>query len=281
MRAAWIDRYSSCEAGPVVSAPIAPAEDSGFELLPWDSERFGFPVARVRSAAPPEMLAAIADEMRRRGVVLAYYGRSDERTGISDQDAASIGARLVDTRIVFRKDLESSTAQKFAEMPRGSGHRTDEKSATLEMRSFREQAVGTELIELARGAGRYSRFRVDPRIDREVFHAIYDAWLIRSVRREIADDVFVGSVEGNDVGLVTVSATQAGALIGLLAIGDSARGRGFGRALIEHAFEWAVKRGCRALRVATQLANEAACALYASVGCSVESRERTYHLWLA
>ena len=263
-----------------MSAPIAPAEDSGFELLPWDSERFGFQVARVRSNVPPELLAAVADEMRRRGVVLAYYGLSDERAAISDRDPASIGARLVDTRIVFRKDLEPSAAQEFTETPPGSGHRTDENGVALEIRSFREQAIGTELIELARAAGRYSRFRVDQQIDRGVFHAIYDAWLIRSVRREIADEVFVGSVGGHDVGLVTVSATQAGAVIGLLAIGDSVRGRGFGRALTEHAFEWAVERGCRAIRVATQLANAAACALYASVGCYVESQERTYHIWL-
>jgi GNAT superfamily N-acetyltransferase len=263
-----------------VSAPIAPAEDSGFELLPWDSERFGFPVARVRSTVPPELLAGVADEMRQRGVVLAYYGLSDDQPGLSDRDAARIGARLVDTRIVFRKGLESPEAGRFAKSPR-LGERTGERGVTLEIRSFREQAVGAELIELARGAGRYSRFRVDPRIDREVFHAIYDAWLIRSIRLEIADDVFVGSVGGHDVGLVTVSATQGGALIGLLSIGDSARGRGFGRALTEHAFEWAVERRCRALRVPTQLANAAACTLYASVGCSVESRERTYHVWLA
>ena len=143
---------------------------------------------------------------------------------------------------------------------RGNRRRTERRQScrmrqggeAVEIRSFREQEVGEDLIELARSAGRYSRFRVDARIDPKVFHAIYDAWLIRSVRREIADEVFVGSVAANDVGLVTVSATPAGATIGLLSVSDSARGRGIGRAMTEHAFEWAAERGCRTLRVATQ-----------------------------
>ena len=62
-----------------------------------------------------------------------------------------------------------------------------------------------------------------------------------SVRREIADEVFVGSVAANDVGLVTVSATPTGATIGLLSVSDSARGRGIGRAMTEYAFEWAAE----------------------------------------
>ena len=37
----------------IVSGPPV-AEDSGFELLPWDSERFGFGVARVRASVMPE-----------------------------------------------------------------------------------------------------------------------------------------------------------------------------------------------------------------------------------
>jgi dTDP-4-amino-4,6-dideoxy-D-galactose acyltransferase len=263
-----------------MSAPIARSEDSTFDLLPWDSERFGFSVARVRGSVSPETLAVVVDQLRERGVVLAYYGLAGLRPGISEKDAARLEARLVDTRLVFRKDLEVRVARGGTTDQTAPVHRTDVNGAALDIRSVREQDVGPALIQLARSAGHYSRFRVDPRIPPAVFHAIYDAWLLRSVRREIADEVFVGSVGGEDVGLVTVAA-ETDATIGLLSISDSMRGRGLGRAMTQHAFRWAADRRCRVLRVTTQLANAAACALYTSVGASVESRERTYHIWLA
>jgi ribosomal protein S18 acetylase RimI-like enzyme len=225
------------------------------------------------------MLDAVVEQMRRYGVVLAYY-RLAEGAEISDRDAARIGARLVDTRINFRKDLESQVARESVASRAGSGRPVSENATALEIRSFRAQEVGPELIELARTAGRYSRFHVDPRIDPAVFEAIYDAWLIRSVRREIADEVFVGSVGGRDVALVTVSIAEHGASIGLLSVGDRVRGQGFGRALTEYVFKWTAAQGCRAVRVATQHANAPARALYAAVGCVAESQERTYHIWL-
>jgi GNAT superfamily N-acetyltransferase len=219
--------------------------------------------------------------MRRGDVVLAYYGRPDEQPVLSDRVASKIGARLIDTRVVFRADLSAWRPARESVRTRPEQAGRAGENAVLEIRSFREKEVGPELIQLARAAGRFSRFRMDPRIDPRVFHAIYDAWLVRSVHREIADDVFVGSAGGRDVGLVTVSIANNGASIGLLSVSDSARGQGFGRALTEHVFAWARDQGCRELRVATQLANAAACAMYSAVGCSVESRERTYHIWLA
>ncbi len=286
MRAAWIDRCSSCEAGLVVSIQTVPPEDRRFEPLPWDSERFGFPVARVGASVSPEVLSAVVDEMRhrqRRGPSLLRHGSRmwarEYPTTTRGRDLALVSSTRASS---FLRILKSRVARGATGDRTAAGHPADEnRLAKLDIRSIREQEVGPALIELARGAGRYSRFRVDPRIPAGVFHAIYDAWLIRSVRREIADEVFVGSVGGEDVGLVTVAA-ETDATIGLLSIGDSMRGRGFGRAMTEHAFGWAADRGCRVLRVTTQLANAAACALYASVGCSVESRgTHILHIWLA
>jgi dTDP-4-amino-4,6-dideoxy-D-galactose acyltransferase len=256
------------------------AADSGFDLLPWDSDRFGFSVARVRTSVTPEGLENVVQQMRTRDVVLAYYALPDERHVLSDRVASTIGARLVDTRVVFRAVLAGRSAPDFVHTRREKAGGGEERAA-LGIRSFREREVGPELIQLARAAGRFSRFRVDPRVDPRVFHEIYDAWLLRSVRREIADEVFVGSTGGRDIGLVTVAIANDGACIGLLSVSDSVRGRGFGRALTERAFAWASEHGCRELRVATQLANAAACAMYSAVGCSVESRVPTYHIWLA
>ena len=79
---------------------------------------------------------------------------------------------------------------------------------------------------------------------------------------------------------VTISVDGARARIGLLAVSESVRGQGLGRLLTRRAFGWAAAHECTEGRVATQLANGAACKMYEAAGCRVEGRERTYHFWL-
>ena len=114
-----------------------------------------------------------------------------------------------------------------------------------------------------------------------MFHAIYDAWLTRSIRREIADEVYVARVASRPVGLLTIGVAGGRGTIGLLSVHESVRGRGLGRLLAEMAFAWSAARGLAETQVATQLANAPARALYEGAGYVVESREPTYHLWLA
>ena len=265
-----------------MSAPTAPAEDPGFELLPWDSERFGFPVARVRSSVPPEILsAAVADEMRQRGVVLAYYGLAD----VSPEYPTRCGEHWRPTRRYsdrLSEGLGIAEAREGLHRPPRSGERTGENSACVRNQVCSRASGWTSVDRACARRGPVFALSGGPENrPPECF--------TRSTMRGSAARYGVKSPtkcsSGRSAGEAWVSSRVAGGAgrrsIGLLSIGDSARGRGFGRAMTEHAFGWAADRGCRVLRVTTQLANAAACALYASVGCSVESRERTYHIWLA
>ena len=114
-------------------------------MLPWDSERFGFGVARVRASVMPESLETVVDRMRGGGVILAYYGIADGRQAIADQYAARVGATLVDTRIVFRKQLESRDA---GESPQNGA------ASALRMRQGGE-AVEIKIFSGARGRRRF------------------------------------------------------------------------------------------------------------------------------
>lgn len=244
--------------------------DPDFAILDWDSERFGFAVARVRPAMPVSDLRRAVERMRVRGVILAYYS-TRETSRLEDREGADLGASLIDTRVTLVRPVTSQDVTSADPLSR----RTD---FTIE--SYQRQEPEAGLIELAREAGAFSRFRVDRRIDIAVFHAIYDAWLTRSIRREIADDVYVARAGSRPVGLLTIGIAGERGTIGLLSVHESARGRGLGRQLADLAFAWSAARGLSNTQVVTQLANGPAVRLYEAAGYLLESREPTYHLWL-
>lgn len=59
-----------------------------------------------------------------------------------------------------------------------------------------------------------------------------------------------------------------------LRVAPRARGRGVGSALFGAAADWAVKQGCRQLKVETQNTNVAACRFYARQGCTLGAIHR-------
>ena len=160
--------------------------------------------------------------MRIRGVVLAYYS-VPQASRLGDREAADFGATLIDTRVTLVRRVVSLDA--------GSAGPLSQTDFAIE--SYQRREPERDLVELAREAGRYSRFRRDSRIDIAVFHAIYDAWLTRSIRREIADEVYVAKVASRPVGLLTIGVAGGRGTIGLLSVDESVHRRGLGRLLAE------------------------------------------------
>ena len=240
--------------------------EKGFEILSWDSDVFGFPVARVSAADHRSDLVNILQDARRNGVRLAYLLTEDDRVARAASDA---GGTMVSERVTFVRPLTSADAQR--ESPPGDAGVVEKWPGT---------APTPEFLELAREAGLHSRFRIDPGIPAGVFERIYDAWITNSLNRTIADEVLVTRENSSITGLVTVGEKGGRADIGLLAVGKGARGRGLGRALVEAALSWGVARKCGEAQVVTQRENVAACRLYESCGYRVERGERVFHFWL-
>lgn len=236
------------------------SEETVFEPLAWDTELFGFPVARLISRD----VSKAAAQMKEFGIRLAYAS-----VPMHDSEARAkltgAGALLVDRRLRFRKDLTAPLR-----MPEGA-------------ESWSGRASTPDLEELALASGHLSRFRVDPRIPSEVFRTLYLTWIRRSLSGEIADEVLVIEADRVAKAMVTLGkSTNFGAVgtIGLLAVAAGARGRGYGKRLIAAAEAWCVSHGATALEVVTQGRNTEACALYASSGCNVVADDVVYHLWL-
>lgn len=227
-----------------------------FELLAWDSEFFGFPVARIRDALEPERVSETLRELRARGTRLAYW--------MPERPANVGGATPAGGRVTFARELAPAAPA----APR----------ARVEL--YRGSAQDPELMRLAVTAGRLSRFAIDPGFPSGSAEKMYRVWIQRSVRGEIADAVLVARADsGALTGLVTLAGDGQTGEIGLLAVDARAQRAGVGRALVEAALARWLSMGRRRAQVVTQAEN-AACRLYEACGFNRAREQTVFHFWL-
>lgn len=234
-----------------------------FQTLDWDSEFFGFPIARIMdSRLGAEGLANILSELTLRRFRLAYWFA--ERT----PEPALLNrfrGLLVDRRVTFVVALDS---RQFTRSPVGD----------VEPYSYRDSLL--DLIDLAVQGGKHSRFALDPSFPRKTFLRLYRAWMVRSVQKEIASEVLLIRDLGRVAGMVTLGDKDGRGDIGLMAVGQPYRGRGYGESLVRSAQIWFVENGYKHGQVVTQERNRPACKLYRKCGYQVERLEYVYHFWL-
>ena len=241
--------------------PVYEARD--FSLLPWDSELFGFQVAKLHAECiTGEHLGKAIANLQAKGVRLAYASLQwSDDTARALLDRA--GASMVDRKIVFKKPLSN-----MVQMPEG-----------IEIWSAPE--CSPELEALALASGHLSRFRLDPKVPDHVFANLYLQWIRRSVRREIADVVLVAKEGGCLAGMVTAAIDGDLGNVGLIAVAEGYQGRGIGRRLMVAAEAFCTERRCKWLHVVTQGGNRSACALYTSLGFALAEEHAVYHIWLS
>ena len=241
-----------------------------FQLLPFDSELFGFPVAVSPEGGSTEReLATILTTAKGQDVGLVYVMRPQPL----DADLLHrLGGRLVDRKTCLAKtSLDQSRSS--------DAGRAESEVQVVE---YEGDEVEPALVELAITSGALSRFRIDDRVPDGIFETLYRTWIERSVRHEIADAVLVARDSNSDlVGMITIGRHRAvRANIGLVAVAPSAQGKGVGKALLAAAERYCIAHGFRELQVVTQGENVAAIRLYGAGGFNVESVVAFHHFWL-
>lgn len=235
------------------------------ELLRWDSEFFGFPVARVNSRVMrPEDVGPISQWCADADVRLLYFLADDGVT--SWASAAGAGFALVDVRSTLAVDLARIAGP---QSPPGNGI------------GLREADVSDleHLLPIAASAHVESRFFVDSRVPRDKAQELFRTWLSRSVSHELADVVFVAEHEGRAVSYISATLSDGAGSIGLVGVGEVARGRGVGAAMVHKALDWLGGRGAREVSVVTQGRNLAAQRLYTRCGFLPVSLQFWFHRW--
>jgi len=235
------------------------------ELLEWDSQHFGFRVARLTSPAPGE------DEVR---AALAWSRTEGVRCLYFLCDAAAVeSARLARARGFDPVDVRLTLVRRFDLYPVQPPAR-----GSLAVRQATEADLEA-VWALTPGIFESSRFYKDRRFPRARVDALYQRWVERDFRTP-GRLLLVGEMGRRVVGFSCGSYEGAGeGRLGLIAVEASARRRGVGVTLADMMVLGLHERGASHCVVATQGGNTASLRLYEKRGFRTVSVQLWFHRW--
>lgn len=230
-------------------------------LLEWDSRFFGIRIASVQGepSTAAELHSAVSWAKEHAIDCLYYLASPALELGYA---AATLGFFPTDVRMTLACPLSDSDSN----TPGGI------RPAALEDLP--------RLRQIAATSHRDTRFYFDPSFSHQRCDELYAEWIEGSLKRGLAQAVLVKADEHGALGYVTCSARPDGmGTIGLFAVADEWRNRGYGRELLEAAKAWFVKRGLTRCSVVTQGRNAAALQAYEKLGFNTFSVQSWFHAW--
>jgi dTDP-4-amino-4,6-dideoxy-D-galactose acyltransferase len=243
---------------------------AGCELLAWDSEFWGFTVARVLGDHLAEVRVDAVDAWCAEQGVRCLYFLAASNDPVTTLAAERGGFHLSDVRLTFRYDLASDSARERS-LPRPE----------LVLRSSTPDDLPW-LEALARVSYRDTRFYYDQHFSRERCAELYATWIRKSCAGW-ADIVLVIVDAGEPRGYLSchLEVDRGEGRIGLVGVHPLARGLGLGTALVNGAQGWFRQQGAAAVTVVTQGRNTVAQRLYQQAGFRTEDCRFWYHKWYA
>lgn len=231
-------------------------------FLEWDSEFFGVRVARAQvSRLAPDTVSAIVAWCGANAIDLLYFlADSDDPPTVRLAEDHSF--RLVDLRVTLDRALDGA-------LP----------APIYAVRAAQSDDLPT-LRAMARAGFRQSRFYADPHIPAGRPDALYEIWVEKRVN-DPASQALVVDADGAAAGFITCLCAGALGTIDLFGVGEAARGRGIGQALVQGALAWFVEQGAQRASVITQGRNIAAQRLYQRCGFTTSAVQLWYHRWFA
>lgn len=230
------------------------------DLLSWDSEFFGYPVARLSNT---RVDAALLDEAfgwcRQQGVRCLYY-LADAADAPSLHAAQGAGMLFVDVRITLARQLP---------------HLLPSTRLAHSLRRARPEDQH-HLLALAPALADVSRFGRDPHFGRKKATALYEKWLQKETAvtfiAETAATPLAGAIACD------IAASNIG-IISLLATHPQAKGQGVGNTLCVAGLHWMAAQNCTTAQVVTQGHNIPSQRLYQRNGFRTKSTEFWFHKW--
>jgi len=236
-----------------------------WELLPWDTQMLGFPVARISAlyrfpsevafGFQKELLHDLVEEVRAAAVqYLMVRVPAGDIPAIGQLE--SLGFRMVDGILSFGRSLQDLPPQSGPDIVRTAG----------------SQHISA-LREIAGASFSIDRFHSDPAIGPAKADEVQRAWIENSCTG-LADCVLVVEVDGELAGFTTLKLDRLAenklgirmGVIELVAVLPRFRRRGLAHALSLASLHWFHRAGCQWAEVGTQVANIHAARVYQSAG---------------
>lgn len=231
-----------------------------FKILDWDSNFFKFPVAKIENnILTQDNYLKILDGLFAENIQLAYYFSKIpflEKANNLHYDICPIFKK-----IPIIKPL--NTVSKFH----------------CNISLYTEEYPEEDLIKLAQLAGTQGRFGKDQKIPYSKCDELFKIWIVKSVNRTIADEVYVYREGKNIVGFATIKIVGDKGYAPLFAVKRSFEGKGVSFALMRAVETRLIEYGCEYLLSETQELNKKALAIFRRFGVEFQTPEYVYHLW--
>jgi ribosomal protein S18 acetylase RimI-like enzyme len=239
----------------------SPSTEPPASVLDWDSGFWGVAIGRTT----PASVSGDQDKLRRwthANRVQCLYLRCLDGDPQVIEAARRFGFRLLESRVEYAKTMSGPPAPPDQRVR--PVHGSDVEA----------------LSRIARTAHRDSRFYADPNLPDARCDDLFAAWIVNSCCHGFADWVLVADIDGQPQGYVTGQLDDGGAgRIGLIAVSETFRGRGLGRALLDGAAERFSRDGAATILVATQARNRPAVGLYSRHGFVQRVLSHDLHWW--
>lgn len=236
-----------------------------FQILDWDSQLFGYKVAKINTPnLESDKLKKLLSELSRINIRLVYWF-VDPKNEISNKAAEYDDGLLVDSKITYIIDIDNYHS-------RAIDHQ--------HIFSYTLKSLNKQLLSLAFQSGSYSRFKLDKNFMRNEYNKLYTIWIEKSLSGEIAKDIIVYVKNNLEIGLITLEIKGNHGLIGLLAVDKKYQGKSIGKQLINAALIKFKAMGIKKVKVVSQKKNIIACKFYERNGFIQENVQNVYHFWL-
>jgi dTDP-4-amino-4,6-dideoxy-D-galactose acyltransferase len=226
--------------------------------LEWDSRFFNQNVFQLTYYKGCDLNLEIKKLYNNEGAEIIYVFSDAELPDFMINDS---GGQLVDIKLLFEKKIK----------PLYEG--VDFSGISL----YSDNNADSQLLDLAIQSGIESRFKKDIRLPIGCFERMYEIWIDKSVKKEMANAVFIHKIENQTVGLVTVKLMDDFGEVGLFAVDEKYRGQRIGKLLLQRTEKYLIENKRDILLIPTQEANAGAVKFYKSNGYLIKRRTYIYH----
>lgn len=225
--------------------------DFQIQKLIWDSTFFGYKIGKVE----------INSILNVKDLINTIKNSPFDMVQVfSNQNLESVFKQNpIDLKLTYSKKVATATTNNHC------------------IKSVNKDLDGT-LVKLAKEAGIHSRYKTDKNLQLK-FEEMYETWMNKSLKRELAIEVFAYQDKNRINGMVTINKKLKKAEIGLIAVDNKAQSKGIGTQLLKSVENWALKQNLENICVATQEENYNACQFYEKNNYIISDKTYIYHVW--
>jgi len=235
---------------------------SEIEPLKFDTQLFHKQIASYTFSDEHE-LKKIEKQLSKQSIDLLYLNSSAPVSKTTIQNYLKCTISYIDEKVVFQKKVDAVQSKII-----GLTIKTNDWTGSN----------NPQIESLALASGAFSRFFLDPLINKKHAIELYLIWLKKALSLDLADEVYT-SGDDTTSGILTVKFTDNTATVGLLAVDEKFRGQGIAQNLLLHMQNRCIQNRIDTIIIPTQRINKTACDFYFKSGYREISSTYIHHCW--